>query len=86
MERLMIIYNAQKRRVLKVNPFCARFPKLKSEDVHHTRGRVGSLLLDERFWRAVSRKGHDWIGNNMAEARKLGLLCEVGQWNVPVAP
>ena len=54
------------------------------EDVHHTRGRAGTLLLDERFWLPVCRGAHRFIQENPAEARRLGLLCGVGQWNTPV--
>jgi hypothetical protein len=55
----------------------------KSRDVHHSRGRVGTLLIDTRFWKAVSRKAHDWIGEHPEEARALGLLCQPGEWNTP---
>lgn len=50
---------------------------------HHTRGRRGALLLDKRFWVAVSDAGHRWIHSNPQEARSLGLLCDKGQWNTP---
>lgn len=52
-------------------------------EVHHTRGRAGALLLDKRFWIAVSRIGHRWIHSNPAEARRRGWLCAVGEWNKP---
>lgn len=45
-----------------------------TQDVHHTNHREGKLLLDERFWLAVSREGHRWIGDHPAEARKRGWL------------
>jgi len=53
----------------------------KATQVHHSRGRLGDLLLDERFWVAVSAKGHEWIHENISHARKVGLICEPGQWN-----
>lgn len=56
--------------------------KLLIEDVHHMRGRNGSLLLDERFWLAVSRAGHDWIHTNLAEADRLGFI-DLQNWNKP---
>lgn len=52
-------------------------------EVHHKRGRRGSLLTDERFWMPVSKQGHRFIHEHPDEARKHGWLCEVGQWNVP---
>jgi hypothetical protein len=54
--------------------------KVKVQDVHHRRGRVGSLLCDTRYWMAVSRSGHRWIEENMDEARKHGWLANRGDW------
>lgn len=51
------------------------------EDVHHARGRLGPLLLDQRFWKPVCRKAHNFLGNNPNMARALGLLCQPGEWN-----
>lgn len=51
---------------------------------HHMRGRRGTLLLDKRYWVAVSNAGHRWIENHPDKARTLGLLCAKGQWNTPV--
>lgn len=56
---------------------------MKSRDVHHSRGRAGTLLIDVRFWKAVSRRGHYWIDDHPKEARAMGLLCEPGEWNRP---
>ena len=55
--------------------------RIRSEEIHHTRGRIGKLLNDQRFWLAVSTAGHNFIHNNMDAARGLGLLCQKGQWN-----
>lgn len=59
---------------------------LSATDIHHIRGRRGRLLLDQRFWMPVCRHAHDWIGSHPAEARTLGWLCQVGEWNTPKAP
>ncbi len=56
---------------------------IRATQVHHTRGRIGRLLLDERFWVAVSAAGHEWIHRNIEAARQLGLICERGLWNTP---
>ena len=80
------LYNreAKKWKALTENSTC-RFPGCKkpTTDVHHSRGRAGSLLLDKRFWIPLCREHHDWVGVNMGAARKLGLLCETGLWNTP---
>lgn len=50
-------------------------------EVHHTRGRVGRLLLEKKYWLGVSKLGHRWIHEHPEEARKHGWLCEAGKWN-----
>ncbi len=81
---------ARRRRYLKQrdawlslpeNKLCGCCKVRKASECHHSRGRRGDLLLAERFWIAVCSDCHQWIHNNMAEARRMGMLCEVGQWD-----
>jgi hypothetical protein len=51
------------------------------EDCHHIRGKLGPLLMDQRFWTPVCRFHHWWIGAHPAVARALGLLPPAGEWN-----
>lgn len=51
---------------------------------HHVRGRIGSLLCDTRMWLAVSQEGHDWIHQNINEARRYGWIAQAGDWNKPL--
>ena len=44
----------------------------KTTEIHHKKGRVGSLFLDTTFWLAVSRKGHLEIENNPEWAKEKG--------------
>lgn len=69
-------------------PVSASMPQLrirgaswKLTEVHHIRGRCGSLLLDKRFWMAVSKDGHRWIHDHPDTARDRGWLATEGQWN-----
>jgi len=78
---------AKLRRIWLAQPeqrFC-RFPacRHRTGDVHHSRGRLGVLLVDVRFWIPLCRRHHDWVGQNPAQARELNLLCPVGSWNSP---
>ena len=57
--------------------------KSASFDIHHSRGRISTLLLDVRYWRIVSREEHNWIQANPQAAREAGLLCQPGEWNRP---
>lgn len=41
-------------------------------DVHHKKGRIGSLLLDTNYWLAVSREGHKQIEENPVWAKEMG--------------
>lgn len=65
-------YSAKKKKFLEENIYCSVFPPLLAVDIHHIRGKIGSRFLDERYWLAVSRKGHDWIHDNEEEASKKG--------------
>jgi hypothetical protein len=75
-------YFKARSKFLSVNKKCVRCGKPATE-IHHTRGRVGKLLLMECYWAALDRGCHNWVGDNPKEARESGLLCELGQWNTP---
>jgi len=51
--------------------------------IHHRNGRLGSLLMDKRFWIPVSREGHRKIHDAPDWARANGLLAHIGEWNMP---
>jgi len=70
-------YNREIKLFLEEFPICpvmkyVRGSKRPTDQVHHTKGRDGALLLDKRFWMAVSTPGHAWIQNNDAEAQRVG--------------
>lgn len=58
----------------------------RASEVHHSRGRIGRLLLDRRFWIAVCIPCHDWIHDNRRAAEALELVCPGRKWNVFPAP
>lgn len=41
-------------------------------DVHHMKGRIGNLLLDTRYWVALSREGHRFVEENPEWAKENG--------------
>lgn len=41
-------------------------------DIHHKKGRVGDLFLDERYWVALSREGHQYVEDNPEWAKENG--------------
>lgn len=67
----LVEYSRLKKQFI-VGKICPIYPELKVVDVHHKCGRSGDLLLDTRFWLAVSRKGHIWIELHPKEAREKG--------------
>ena len=85
-ERELRTYGKRRKWFLVEHPWCEwglrQVPPqhIRSEQIHHARGRLYGLLLDERYWFAVSAKAHDWIHRNPNAARALGLLCEHGKW------
>jgi hypothetical protein len=44
-----------------------------SEDLHHAKGRLGSLLTDTRYFKALCRKCHRWVEENPTDAKSMGL-------------
>jgi len=48
----------------------------RSTDIHHRRGRVGKMLLDTRYWMAVSRTAHQRIHQFPKWAREKGYLLD----------
>jgi len=65
------------------NQRCSVYPDRKATEVHHRMGRVGyaddwarenniPLIIDKRFFLAVSRAGHERIENNPEWAYEMG--------------
>lgn len=44
----------------------------RATEVHHKKGRVGNLLLDENYWLGVSHEGHKYIEEHPEEAKARG--------------
>ncbi len=74
------LYYEKSREFIK-NKRCVVYPMLKAEEVHHKRGRVGDLLLDETHWLPVSRKGHVKIEMNPRWAKEMGFSESRLKWD-----
>ena len=70
------LYSSKRKMFMLAHPMCqANIPGLctsNSTDIHHVKGRVGELLLDENYWMSVCRACHQWIETHPVEAKKLG--------------
>lgn len=64
-------YHREKAKFL-AGKMCPIYANLKAEDIHHMKGRIGLLLMDKRYWLAVSRKAHVKIELNPKWAREQG--------------
>ena len=69
-------YSASRKVFLSLKPMCeAHLPQVCSQvssDVHHMKGRIGDLLLDQTYWLSVCRGCHYWIEMRPREAKELG--------------
>jgi hypothetical protein len=73
---------------LILNPHCAvcfhlKLKLVKATEVHHKRGRNGSLLTDTRYLASTCRGHRLWPHENPSEARAAGLLSSAADWDVP---
>lgn len=68
-----IIYDSERIKFLQLpeNKTCPITGK-PTTDVHHMKGRVGSLYLDKRFWVALSREGHKFVEENPIWSKENG--------------
>ena len=82
MSKLMAHYRRLRDVFLMRNQFCVVYYQEDATQVHHVRGRAGTLLLDTRFWKPVCMSAHEWIRDCPNDARADGFLCQRGEWNV----
>ena len=73
MQKKMREYTKRRKLFLDANPMCV-WENTEADDIHHSRGRIGDLLLDMRYWLPVSRATHDKIHKNPTWAKENGLL------------
>jgi hypothetical protein len=59
---------------------CKKCGGVPDQSPHHSRGRIKALLCAHQYFVPVCRPCHQWIGDHPNEARKLGLLCNYGDW------
>ncbi len=80
-------YAKLRNEFLKANPICRVWLDENPEaelrpssaiacDIHHMKSRVGKMLLDTRYWMAVSRTAHQRIHAFPKWAREKGYLLD----------
>lgn len=73
-ERQESKYRNVRDKYLADHPIC-EFPGCGSREVtlHHMKGRIGSLLHDKRYFKALCWPHHQWVELNPDEAKRMGL-------------
>lgn len=68
-----IIYQSERIKFLMLpeNKVCP-ITKQQTTDIHHKKGRIGSLYLDKKYWIALSREGHKFVEENPKWAKENG--------------
>jgi hypothetical protein len=72
--KLNAAYTILREQFLKRKPHCeAHLPgcAINATDVHHKKGRTGTLFLDDTEFLAVCRTCHSWIEEHPKEAKLL---------------
>ncbi len=84
-------YTKLRKEFMAANPICkvwldenppsaehwTRVPEIAaSTDIHHRKSRIGKMLLDTRYWMAVSRTAHQRIHQFPKWAREKGYLLD----------
>jgi len=67
-------YRIVRDRYFKNNPVC-EFPNCSSREItlHHAKGRIGSLLTDDRYFKSLCIYHHTYCEEHPTEAKRLGL-------------
>jgi hypothetical protein len=70
------LYSAKRILHLQDHPMCeAHLPGICTDyatDIHHMSGKIGDLLTDERYFKALCRACHTFVENNPEAAKELG--------------
>ena len=72
---LLRIYSKRRAVFLETHPRCS-FPSgcaWPATEIHHRRGRVGALLLDEAHWSGLCNDHHRWTTEHPAIAYEMGI-------------
>lgn len=67
------LYKVVSKDYLTQNKFCECGCGRKAVEIHHSRGRIGSLLCDIRYFKAVASSCHRTIELKPKDAKKNGL-------------
>lgn len=78
----LAVYRPQRDAFLEAHPFCFRCGKRRT-CLHHRMGKVGALLLDQRYWAASCAECNDLAETNTGLALAEGWLLRANSHNDP---
>lgn len=84
-KRERVIYERTKKAFLDANDLCwccARIVPRKRRELHHRKGRSGTLYLDVKYFMMLCGPCHRRVHNKPAWAIKHGLLAGAGEWKL----
>jgi len=67
------LYKVVSKEYLKQHKFCECGCGRKATEIHHMRGRIGDLLCDTKYFKAVASSCHRAIELNPKDAKQKGL-------------
>ena len=73
-------YAKVRRKFLKDRKCAVRRCTKPADDVHHKRGKIGSLLTNTTYFVGLCRWHHHYVHSNPKLAQENGLLCQPGEW------
>lgn len=75
-------YRETKKHVLNHQAYCRVCLDNLATEVHHSRGRLGSLLCNETYLIPICMGCHRWIHDNVGEAVRRGWI-DKQNWGKP---
>ena len=66
------IYNKERKAYLQAYPYCETNCGMGASQIHHRKGRIGSLLTNINYFMAVCAECHKWIEEHPLEAKEKG--------------
>lgn len=77
------LYEETKKSFLAYRRSCERCGKERPLEVHHVRGRTGTLLIDRRFFNGLCTYCHNTVHIAVRQAQEEGFMAKTGQWDCP---
>lgn len=75
------LYEEMRKTFLAYRGSCERCGKERPLEVHHIRGRTGTLLIDRRWFLGICKDCHKFIHEHVKTAKAEGFIAGFGEWS-----